>query len=134
MVLFLNDVAGTEILVILLFILIFFGAESIPTLARTFGKVIRQINDAKQDIQGEIKKSSGSIKKELNLDGIFKETEQAIRQPLDQMTYDIEDSIKYEPKRTKMEMPAIEDQTSTIESNDDVVEIKEKAPENNPEA
>lgn len=129
MVLFLNDVAGSEILVILLFVLIFFGAESIPTLARTAGKFIRQINDAKEDIQSEIKKSSGNIKKDLNLDGIFKETEQAIRQPLDQMTYDIEDSIKYERKRPTVETPSLDQ----ISENVEAPKI-EKAPESNPEA
>ncbi len=131
-VLFLNDVAGSEILVILLFILIFFGADSIPSIARTFGKVIRQINDAKEDIQGEIKKSSGNIKKDLNLEGIFKETEEAIREPLDQMTYDIEDSIKYE--RSKPVAPIIEMEKAAKPDQEVETEVNKKASEESPEA
>ncbi len=98
MVLFLNDVAGSEILVILLFVLIFFGSKSIPTLAKTLGKTFRQINDAKNEIQGEIKKSTGDFKKDINLQGLLRETEDTIRQPLDQMSYDLEDAVKYERK------------------------------------
>ena len=42
-ILFLNDIAGTEILLILVFVLIFFGANSIPSIAKTMGKAIYQI-------------------------------------------------------------------------------------------
>lgn len=100
MILFLNDVSGSEILLILLFILIFFGSKSIPGIARTMGRTMRQIKDATDDIQTEIKKSAGDYKKDLNLDGIFRETTEDIRRPLDQMVDDLDDSIKYEaPKR-----------------------------------
>ena len=35
--LFLNDIAGTEILLILVFVLLFFGSKSIPNIAKTMG-------------------------------------------------------------------------------------------------
>ncbi len=98
MILILNDVAGTEILLILVFILIFFGSKSIPGLARTMGKTIRQIKDASQDIQNEIKKSGAEMKKDLNLTGILEETAEDIKRPLDQMATDLDQSIKYQPK------------------------------------
>ncbi|MGY8927311.1 MAG: Sec-independent protein translocase subunit TatA/TatB, partial [Flavobacteriales bacterium] len=62
MVLILNDVAGSEIVLILVFVLIFFGSKSIPTLARTLGRITRQVKDATSDIQSEIKKSSADMK------------------------------------------------------------------------
>ncbi len=62
MILFLSDIAGSEILLILVFILIFFGSKSIPGIARTFGRTIRQIKDASQELQSEIKKSGLDIK------------------------------------------------------------------------
>ena len=68
MILLLDDIAGSEILLILVFILIFFGSKSIPGIAKTLGKTMRQIKDASQDIQNEIKKSGGDFKKDLNLD------------------------------------------------------------------
>ncbi|MBL1280505.1 MAG: twin-arginine translocase TatA/TatE family subunit [Fluviicola sp.] len=107
MILIFNDIAGSEILLILVFILIFFGSKSIPTLARTFGRTIRQIKDASSDIQSEIKKSGLDIKKDLNLKGIIEDTAKDIRKPLDQMAVDIDSTMKYEPRRTP-KVPKIE--------------------------
>jgi len=96
-ILFLNDIAGSEILLILVFILIFFGSKSIPGLARTMGRTMRQIKDATADLQTEIKKSSNEMKKDLNLQGILRETEEDIRRPLDQMAVDLDNAVKYQP-------------------------------------
>jgi len=117
--LFLNDVSGSEVLVILLFILIFFGSKSIPGIARTMGRTIRQIQDATNDIQTEIKKSTSEYKKDLNLEGIFKETAEEIRRPLDQMVDDVEHSVKYTPKpkttiEVKPEEPIITESTTEV--------------------
>ena len=99
-ILFLNDIAGTEILLILVFVLMFFGAKSIPSIAKTMGKAIYQIKNASEDLKSEIKKSTGDIKGELNIKELIKETEQEIKMPMDQMLNDIEHTINYEPKRT----------------------------------
>jgi len=93
MLLFLNDIAGSEILLILVFILMFFGSKSIPGIARTMGRTIRQIKDASQDVQNEIKKSGMDIKKDLNLSSILKETADDIRKPLDQMAIDVDEAM-----------------------------------------
>ena len=100
MVLFLNDIGTSEVVLILLFILIFFGAKSIPGLARTMGRTIRQVKDASNDIQGEIRRSGQSIKGDLNLKGIIKDTEKEIddlARPLDQQAQDIERALKHRP-------------------------------------
>jgi sec-independent protein translocase protein TatA len=103
MLLFLNDIAGSEILVILIFILMFFGSKSIPGIARTMGKTIRQIKDASSELQHEIKKSGADMKKDLNLQGLFEDTARDIRQPLDQYVSDLEDAVKYEaPKNSQI--------------------------------
>ncbi|MEY4603917.1 MAG: hypothetical protein RIT43_1209 [Bacteroidota bacterium] len=99
MLLFFNDVSGTEILVILIFILMFFGSKSIPGIARTFGRTIRQIKDASNELQDEIRKSGVDIKKDLNLSKIVEETTQDISQPLDQVAIELNDSVRYEPKK-----------------------------------
>lgn len=66
-ILFLNSISGGEILVVLLIVLMLFGAESIPNIARTMGRTIRQIKDASQDIQRDIqdaaKNSTSEIRK-----------------------------------------------------------------------
>ena len=100
-VLFLKDIAGTEILLILVFVLVFFGANSIPGIAKTMGRAIYQIKNASDDLKSEIKKSTGDIKKDLNLKELIKETEEEIKLPMDQMMTDIEHTINYEPKKPK---------------------------------
>lgn len=49
-----GNLGTTEILLILLFILIFFGAKKIPDLAQGLGKGIREFRKAARDIQEDI--------------------------------------------------------------------------------
>lgn len=63
--LFLNSISGGEILVVLLIVLMFFGADSIPNIARTLGKTIRQVKDATQDIQRDITDAASKSTKEI---------------------------------------------------------------------
>src|SRR5882757_554311 len=62
--LFLN-LGGGEIAVIMLFVLLFFGAEKVPELARGLGKGIRQFKDAMNGIEQEVKKATDNIQKEV---------------------------------------------------------------------
>jgi sec-independent protein translocase protein TatA len=64
MLLFLGLSFG-ELFVVFAFILLFFGANSIPKIARTLGRGIRQMKDATQDIQDEIRKSSSGVTDEF---------------------------------------------------------------------
>ena len=50
-VLFLNSISGGEIIIVLLIVLMFFGSEGIPKIARTMGRTVRRFKDATQDIQ-----------------------------------------------------------------------------------
>jgi len=52
--LFLGEVGGSELMVILLVILVFFGAKRIPELARGLGRGIREFKDATNGIKNEI--------------------------------------------------------------------------------
>ena len=97
--LFLSDIAGSELLLVLFFVLMFFGAKSIPSMARSLGKVMQQVKNASADVQNEIKKSGVDIKKDLNLKEIIKDTQDEISKPLDQAMTDVENAIHYEPKK-----------------------------------
>ncbi|WP_311136410.1 Sec-independent protein translocase subunit TatA/TatB [Hymenobacter aerilatus] len=55
--LFLGDLGGGEIMLIMVVILIFFGANKIPELARGLGKGIREFKDASSEIRNEIENS-----------------------------------------------------------------------------
>lgn len=99
MLLILNDIGGLEILLILVIILVFFGSKSIPSLAKTFGRTIRQVKEATEDIKSEIKKSTDEMKGDLDLKGLIKETSDDVRRPLDQYAQDIDNAVKYNPPR-----------------------------------
>ena len=97
MVLILNDIGTWEVLLILFFVLIFFGSKSIPGLARTLGRTMRQIKNASDDIQTEIRKSGADLKKELNITSIIEDTANDIKRPLDQHAQDLEEALKRKP-------------------------------------
>ena len=60
------NMGGGEIMVILLFVLLFFGSKRIPEFARGLGKGIRQFKDAANDIQRDIEDSVNETKKEID--------------------------------------------------------------------
>jgi sec-independent protein translocase protein TatA len=96
--LFLGDVAGSEIVVILIVILLFFGSKSIPGIAKTMGQAMYQIRNASSELQNEIKKSGAGIKEELNINAMIKESQEQLVQPLDQMYSEVENSVHYTGK------------------------------------
>lgn len=49
---------GWEWIIIILFVIIFFGAKKIPEIARGLGKGIREFKDATKDIKNEIEDSA----------------------------------------------------------------------------
>ncbi len=53
-------ISGAEIFVIFLIVLLLFGADKIPDIAKGLGKGIRQVKDATQEIKTEIQKSAKS--------------------------------------------------------------------------
>ena len=59
---FISGLGGWEILLILLFLLIFFGAKKIPELAKGLGKGIREFKDATKEIKDEIEEGVNDTK------------------------------------------------------------------------
>lgn len=62
--LFLN-LGGGEVFLIVLVIIMLFGSDKLPDLAKGISRGIREINDAKQQIQTEIQKNTSGIKEEI---------------------------------------------------------------------
>ena len=54
---------GWEVFLIVLLVVILFGAKRIPELARGMGKGIREFKDATRDVKEEIDKEVNDIKK-----------------------------------------------------------------------
>ena len=51
-------IGGGELVVIILIILMLFGSDKIPDMARTAGRAMRQLKDATNDIKSEIQKGA----------------------------------------------------------------------------
>ena len=63
-------IGGSEIFFIVLFVVMLFGANKIPEIAKGLGKMMREVKDASNEIKREIKDSTKEIKdnidKEIN--------------------------------------------------------------------
>jgi len=55
------NIGGSEMIIILLVIIMFFGSKKIPELARGLGKGMRELKNATNDIQREIKGNANPI-------------------------------------------------------------------------
>ena len=84
-------ISGTEIMVIMLIVVMVFGADKIPEIARGLGKGMRQVKDATNDIKKEIKDSSE--KNGIDTD----------------ITKDLNKGISDDFKRVKKEMSKVKD-------------------------
>ena len=62
-----GNLGATEIILIVLVILVFFGAKKIPELAKGLGQGIREFKkatkDASDSVEDEVKKIDDSVKK-----------------------------------------------------------------------
>jgi sec-independent protein translocase protein TatA len=90
-----EDIAMSEIVVIMLVVLIFFGAKSIPGIAKTLGRTLYEFRNAQSELQREIQKSGMEIKKDMNFSELLKETTEDIRQPLDQVSTEINNTMEF---------------------------------------
>ena len=58
--LLLEGISAGELIFVFLVVLLFFGSKSIPKMARTLGRGMRQLRDASQQIQDDIKTAAFS--------------------------------------------------------------------------
>lgn len=61
-----NGIGTTEVIIIAIFVLVFFGAKRIPELARGLGQGIKEFRQASRDIKKEIDDSSRDIDDAIN--------------------------------------------------------------------
>ena len=79
-------ISGQEIFVIMLIVVMLFGAKRIPDIARGLGKGMRQIKDATNDIKKEINESAKNQGVDTDLaSNIQKEIDQ-VKDNIDDMT------------------------------------------------
>lgn len=71
------DISFGEIFIIVAVIFIIFGPQKIPEFARKFGKGMREIRKASNDIKREINMGVNQYKTDLDLDRMAREAEEA---------------------------------------------------------
>jgi sec-independent protein translocase protein TatA len=92
-------ISGPEIMVIMLIVVMLFGADKIPEIARGLGKGMRQVKDATNDIKREINESSKLPKAETDsakevTQGVgeeFKKIQNDVNKGINTVKQDIED-------------------------------------------
>ncbi|MDY2587010.1 Sec-independent protein translocase subunit TatA/TatB [Winogradskyella aquimaris] len=78
-------IGGTEIVFILFIVVLVFGADKLPEIARGMGKGMRTLRDATNDIKHEVTKSA----KESNI--LDSDTAKDIQQEIDKIKDEVED-------------------------------------------
>lgn len=66
--LFLGSVGLTEILVLLLFVLLLFGAKKIPELMKSFGKGVKSFKEGVNGIEDDLNVDSSAKKEQASED------------------------------------------------------------------
>jgi sec-independent protein translocase protein TatA len=59
-------ISGGEIVIVMLFALLFFGSKAIPDIAKTLGKGMREFRKATNEIRREIDYHSSDVKKDFD--------------------------------------------------------------------
>lgn len=114
LVLFLN-LGGGEIFLIVLLVLLFFGADKLPEMARAFGKGMREMKNATAEIQKEIEKGAVDIQRDINLGDEINE----IKRASEKITGGIKDGLNSieEHHNPKTEIASTEDDPKPDEIN-----------------
>jgi sec-independent protein translocase protein TatA len=113
-VLFLESLGGGEVMVILLFILMFFGSEKIPGIARGLGKGIREVKDAMNGVQDELKGGLREAEKEVN----------KIKGDVTKDLPDTNDIVKYTLEREPLAQPKSSTVVMPVQVVEETVEVK----------
>jgi sec-independent protein translocase protein TatA len=86
-------ISGQEIFVILVIVVMLFGANKIPEIARGLGKGMRQIKDATNDIKKEINESAQKQGIDTDLAGDIQKEINQVKDNIDDMTGPIKRSL-----------------------------------------
>lgn len=79
-------IGGPEIFITLLIVVMLFGADKIPEIARGLGKGMRQIKDATNDIKREINESAQKQGLDTDLMKDINEEVSKVKEDIDEFT------------------------------------------------
>ncbi len=79
-------ISGAEIGFILFIVLLVFGADKVPEIARGLGKGLRQIKDATNDIKSEITKTTDKHMKDIDITPDVRKEIDKVKEDVDDIT------------------------------------------------
>lgn len=79
-------ISGQEIFFIMIIVVMFFGADKIPEIARGLGKGMRQIKDATNDIKNEINESAKNNKINIDVPKSINENVSEVKDTIEEIT------------------------------------------------
>jgi sec-independent protein translocase protein TatA len=79
-------ISGAEIAFVIFIVLMVFGADKVPEIARGLGKGMRQIKDATNDIKTEITKSAEKQGLDLDITKDVKKEIDKVKDDVDKIT------------------------------------------------
>ncbi|MEI6866369.1 twin-arginine translocase TatA/TatE family subunit [Flavicella sp.] len=79
-------IGAPEIMIVLLIVVMLFGADKIPEIARGLGKGMRQIKDATNDIKREINSSVEKNGIDLDVTKDIKKEIESVKDDIDDVT------------------------------------------------
>ncbi len=89
---------GSEIIFILLVVVMLFGADKIPEIARGLGKGMRQLRDATNEVKREINQSAYKKDIDQSLSGISKDMKAEVdklKENIEEYTGPVKRSTKF---------------------------------------
>lgn len=79
-------ISGQEIFFIMIIVMMFFGADKIPEIARGLGKGMRQIKDATNDIKNEINESAKNNTVNIDVPKSINENVTEVKDTIEEIT------------------------------------------------
>ena len=79
-------IGGPEVFIILLIVVMFFGADKIPEIARGLAKGLNQVKNATNDIKREINNSATKTGLDLDVTKDVKRTINDVKESIDEVT------------------------------------------------
>lgn len=88
-------VSGPEIIIVLLIVVMLFGADKIPEIARGLGKGMRQLRDATNEVKREINKTANKQGIDTNIISDIKKEIHQVKEGVDKVTGPIKRDTKF---------------------------------------
>ncbi len=116
-------ISGGEIIVVMLVALLLFGSKSIPDVARTLGKGMREFKKATSEIRQELENSTGDLRKDID------EVRNTVQNETRKITRDIEDVSEKVRKKTTAMTSEVDKELHSATATEPATEQKVTTPE-----